>query len=145
MKNLFLTITLALATIVAGAQNFLVVTTYNAPEQGEDFEVSSLTDNLGIGYALNEAWTIGLVSAGDDENGDKNYDLFGRYNWNANTFISVQAPTEETLENLNVGIGYSFVVWKALAIEPNYVISLEEDETTGDREGTFNLGLAYRF
>ena len=94
MKNLFLTVTLALATMVAGAQNFLVVTTYNAPEDGEDFEVSSLTDNLGIGYSINDTWTVGLVSAGEDANGDKQYDLFGRYNWNENVYVSVQAPTE---------------------------------------------------
>jgi len=144
MRNLFLTVTLALATMVAGAQNFLVVTTYNAPEDGEEFEVSSLTDNLGIGYAINDTWTVGLISAGEDENGDKNYDLFGRYNWNENVYVSVQAPTEETTDNLNIGLGYSFVVWKALAIEPNYTISLNEDEN-GEREGTFNLGLAYRF
>ena len=100
---------------------------------------------MGIGYAINDKWTVGLITAGEDSLGDKNYDLFGRYNWNANTYISVQAPTENTTDNLTVGVGYSLVVWKGLAIEPNYSIGLKEDETTGERDGTFNLGLSYRF
>ena len=58
--------------------------------------------------------------------------------------VTVQAPTEEMMDNLTVGVGYSFVVWKGLAIEPNYSLGLKED-ANGDREGTFNLGLAYRF
>jgi hypothetical protein len=144
MKNLFLTVTLACATLFAGAQNFMVITTYNAPEDGADFELSSLTDNMGIGYVLNDTWTVGLIAAGEDSVGDKNYDLFGRYNYNANMFVSVQAPTEEMMDNLTIGLGYSFVVWKALAVEPNYTLGLKED-SNGDREGTFNLGLAYRF
>ena len=144
MRNLFLTLTLACATLFAGAQNFMVITTYNAPEDGADFELSSLTDNMGIGYVLNDTWTVGLIAAGEDSVGDKNYDGFGRYNHNANMFVSVQAPTEEMMDNLTIGLGYSFVVWKTLAIEPNYTMGLKED-TNGDREGTFNLGLAYRF
>ena len=144
MRNLFLTLTLACATLFAGAQNFMVVTTYNAPEDGADFELSSLTDNMGIGYKINDTWTVGLIAAGEDSVGDKNYDLWGRYNWNANMYVSVQAPTEEMMDNLTVGLGYSFNAWKGLYIEPNYSMGLKED-TNGDREGTFNLGLAYRF
>ena len=144
MRNLFLTLTLACATLFAGAQNFMVITTYNAPEDGADFELSSLTDNMGIGYVLNDTWTVGLIAAGEDSIGDKNYDVFGRYNWNANMYVSIQAPTEEMMENLTVGLGYSFQAWKGLYIEPNYTMGLKED-AAGDREGTLNLGLAYRF
>ena len=144
MRNLFLTLTLACATLFAGAQNFMVVTTYNAPEDGADFELSSLTDNMGIGYSINDTWTVGLIAAGEDSVGDKNYDLWGRYNWNANMYVSVQAPTEEMMDNLTVGLGYSFNAWKGLYIEPNYSVGLKEDDN-GEREGTFNLGLAYRF
>ena len=134
MRNLFLTLTLACATLFAGAQNFMVITTYNAPEDGADFELSS----------LNDTWTVGLIAAGEDSIGDKNYDVFGRYNWNANMYVSIQAPTEEMMENLTVGLGYSFQAWKGLYIEPNYTMGLKED-AAGDREGTLNLGLAYRF
>jgi len=145
MRNLFLTLALGFATMFASAQNFMVVTTYNAPEDGAEWEMSSLTDNMGIGYAVNDTWTVGLISAGKDSLGDASYDLFGRYNWNENVYVSIQAPTEEMMDNLTLGLGYSYVVWKGLAVEPNYTVGLKEDELTGDREGTFSLGLAYRF
>ena len=144
MKKLILTSAIALSTLFASAQNFMVVTTYNAPEDGESFEMSNLTDNMGIGYKLNDTWTVGLVTAGEDSTGDKSYDLWGRYNWNANMYVSVQAPTEEMMDNMTVGLGYSFNVWKGLNVEPNYSMGLKEDEN-GEREGTFNLGFSYRF
>ena len=144
MKKLILTSAIALSTLFASAQNFMVVTTYNTPEDGESFEMSNLTDNMGIGYKLNDTWTVGLVTAGEDSTGDKSYDLWGRYNWNANMYVSVQAPTEEMMDNMTVGLGYSFNVWKGLNVEPNYSMGLKEDEN-GEREGTFNLGLSYRF
>ena len=144
MKNLFLTLALGFATLFASAQNFMVVTTYTAPEDGAEWEMSSLTDNMGIGYVLNDTWTVGLVTAGEDSLGDKSYDLWGRYNWNANMYVSVQVPTEEMLDNLTVGIGYSYDVWKGLCVEPNYSLGLKEDEN-GEREGSFKLGLSYKF
>ena len=144
MRNLFLTLTLACATLFAGAQNFMVITTYNAPEDGADFELSSLTDNMGIGYVLNDTWTVGLIAAGEDSIGDKNYDVFGRYNWNANMYVSIQAPTEEMMENLTVGLGYSFQAWKGLYIEPNYTMPVSKDEND-EREGSFKIGIGYRF
>ena len=106
--------------------------------------MASLTDNMGIGYKLNDTWTVGLVTAGEDSLGDKSYDLWGRYNWNANMYVSVQAPTEEMMDNMTIGLGYSLAVWKGLHVEPNYSMGLKEDEN-GEREGTFNLGLSYKF
>ena len=144
MKKLILTSAVALSTLFASAQNFMVVTTYSSPEDGESFEMSNLTDNMGIGYKLNDTWTVGLVTAGEDLLGDKSYDLWGRYNWNANVYVSVQAPTEEMMDNLTLGLGYSYNVWNGLYVEPNYSMGLKEDEN-GEREGTFNLGLSYRF
>jgi len=143
MKNLILTLALAFSTLFASAQ-FMVVTTYQAAEEGESWEMSSLTDNLGLGYTLNDKWTVGFITAGEDSLGESQYDLFGRYNWNADMYISVQAPTEEMMDNLSVGVGYSFNLWKGMYVEPNYSMNLKEDEE-GDRAGKFNLGLAYRF
>ena len=144
MKNLFLTLALGFATLFASAQNFMVVTTYNAAEEGESFEVANLTDNMGIGYKIGDTYVVGLVKNGEDAEGNTNYDLWGRYNWNANMYVAVQAPTEEMMDNLTIGLGYSFAVWNGLHVEPNYSMGLKEDEN-GEREGTFNLGLAYRF
>lgn len=143
MKNLILTLALAFSTLFASAQ-FMVVTTYNTAEEGESWELSSLTDNMGIGYAVNDKWTLGFIKAGEDSLGESSYDLWGRYNWNGDVYISVQAPTEDMMNNLSVGVGYSLNLWKGLNVEPNYSMNLKEDEE-GDRGGVFNLGLSYRF
>ena len=144
MQKLFLTMAVAFSTLIASAQ-FTVVTSYNAPEDGAEWEVSSLTDNMGIGYALNNGkCVIGLVKAGTDSLDEATYDLWGRYNWSENLYVSVQAPTEEMMDNLTVGLGYSYNVWKGLCIEPNYSMGLKEDED-GEREGSFNIGLSYKF
>ena len=134
----------AFSTLIASAQ-FMVVTTYNAPEDGAEWEMTSLTDNLGVGYTLNNGkCVIGLMKAGEDSLGDASYDLWGRYNLKSNLYVSVQAPTEEMIDNLTVGLGYSYNVWKGVCIEPNYSMGLKEDDN-GEREGSFNLGLSYKF
>ena len=144
MKKLFLTMAVAFSTLIASAQ-FMVVTTYNAPEDGAEWEMTSLTDNLGVGYILNNGkCVVGLMKAGQDSLGDASYDLWGRYNLKSNLYVSVQAPTEEMMDNLTVGLGYSYNVWKGVCIEPNYSMGLKEDDN-GEREGSFNLGLSYKF
>ena len=144
MKKLILTMAVVAFTTLFASAQFMVVTSYNAPEDGAEWEMTSLTDNMGIGYAVNDTWTVGVIKAGEDSLGDASYDLWGRYNWNANVYVSVQAPTEEMMDNLTVGIGYSYNVWKGLNFEPNYSMGLKEDEE-GEREGSFNLGLSYKF
>ena len=144
MKKLILTMAVVVFTTLFASAQFMVVTTYNEAAEGEDWELMSLTDNMGIGYAVNDAWTVGFIKAGEDSLGDASYDLWGRYSWNDNVYVSLQAPTEETIDNLNIGIGYSLNVWKGLNVEPNYSMGLNEDEE-GEREGSFNLGLSYRF
>ena len=136
MKKLFLTMTLALATIFASAQ-FMVVTTINMPEDDAEWEMSNITDNMGIGYQLNDKITIGAVKNGD------NYDLFGRYQLKMG-YLSVQAPTEDMADNLKLGVGYSLHVWNSLYVEPNYSMPIKENDE-GNREGEFKLGIAYRF
>ena len=56
----------------------------------------------------------------------------------------VVAPTEEATDNLSVGVGYSLNVWKGLNVEPNYTMNASADDD-GERNGSFNLGLSYRF
>ena len=134
----------AFSTLIASAQ-FTVVTSYVAPEDGAEWEVSSLTDNMGIGYALNSGkCVVGLIKAGTDSLDEATYDLWGRYNLKNSLYVSVQAPMEEMMDNLTVGLGYSYNVWKGLCIEPNYSMGLKEDED-GEREGSFNIGLSYKF
>ena len=140
MKNLIMTLAVAILTTFAASAQFMVVTTVNTPDSdlNEEWGTTNFTDNMGIGYMVNDKCIAGIVKAGED------YDLWGRYLWNANLFVSVQAPTEEMMDNLTVGLGYSFDVWKGLHVEPNYSMGLNEDEN-GERDGTFNLGLSYKF
>ena len=136
MNKLFLTMTLAFVTMFASAQ-IMVITTVEQPADDAEWEMSNFTDNLGIGYQLNDKITIGAIKNGED------YDLWGRYQLKMG-YLSVQAPTEEMTDNLNIGVGYSLKVWNELYIEPNYSMPLNED-TEGNREGEFKIGVAYKF
>ena len=135
MKKMFLTMTLALVTMFASAQ-IMVITTVEQPADDAEWEMSNFTDNLGIGYQLNEKITIGAIRSGED------YDLWGRYQLKM-VYLSVQAPTEEMTDNLNVGVGYSLKVWNSVYVEPSYSMPLKEDGE-GNRERAFKLGIAYR-
>ena len=77
MKKLFLTAVVALFTLVASAQ-FMVVTTYdNDLEENAD----KITANMGIGYMVNDVFTIGLAKNGLAAEGeDDKYNLWARYN-----------------------------------------------------------------
>ena len=125
----------AFATIIASAQ-FSVITTVNTPDENEEWQVSSLTDNMGIGYQVNSKIMVGAVKSGED------YNLFGRYYFN-DIYVSLQAPTDSMTDNLKLGVGYSYNVWKSLYIEPNYTMPVREDEA-GEREGTLNLSVSYK-
>ena len=132
---MFLTMTLAFVSMFASAQ-FMVITTIDQPEENAEWEMSNFTDNIGIGYQLNDKITIGAIKNGED------YDLWCRYQLKMG-YLSVQAPTEEMTDNLNIGVGYSLKVWDKLYVEPNYSMPLKED-AEGNREGAFKLGIAYR-
>ena len=90
MKKLILTSAIAFATLFASAQNFMVLTTYDGDQEET---MDKITQNFGVGYALNDTWTLGVLTAGEDSLGDATYDLWARYNMNGNTYVSIQAPT----------------------------------------------------
>jgi hypothetical protein len=139
MKKTILTLVIAvIATIGASAQNFMVVTTYDSPAEGESNSVDNFTNNLGIMYKCAQHCSVGLTK------NDEEYDLIGRYNYSDNIYVSLQAPTEETFNNLSIGLGYSLLAWKGLCLEPNYTMPVNADDN-GDRKGSFNLGLSYSF
>ena len=133
MKKLFLTMTLAFATIIASAQ-FMIVTNINQPADDAEWEVSNFTDNMGIGYQLNDDMIIGVTKNGDD------YNLFGRYIVNQGIYASVQAPTDSITNAANIGVGYSLNVWDKLYIEPSYSMPMKDNSG-----GEFKVGVAYRF
>ena len=132
---MFLTMVLAFVTIVSSAQ-FMVVTTIDQPEENAEWEMSNITDNLGIGYQFENGITIGAMKNGEE------YDLWGRYQLKMG-YLSVQAPTEEITDNLKVGVGYSLKIWNELYIEPNYSMPVKED-AEGNREGEFKVGISYK-
>ena len=132
MKKMFLTMALAFTTMFASAQ-FMVVTTIDQPEEDAKWEMSNVTNNMGIGYMVNEKMTIGLVKNGEE------YYMWGRYYF-SNCYAIVQAPTEEMVDNMTFGIGYSMKVWNDLYFDPSYMMSTKEDS-----EGEFKLGLSYKF
>ena len=149
MKKLFLTAVVALSTLVASAQ-FMVVTTYdNDQEENAD----KITANLGIGYMVSDALTVGIARGsehaheGHDHDEDEDtYDLWVRYNIAQveGAYASLQMPTEDGSDNMSIGLGFAFNVWNGLYVEPNFTMPTSEDDD-GDREGAFNLGLSYRF
>ena len=135
MKKLFLTYILVFTTLLASAQ-FMVVTTVDMPEGNESWGVESFTNNLGIGYGVNDNIVIGAVKSGED------YDLWGRYIIN-DMYISMQTSMDST-ENMRVGLGYSVELGKKLYVEPNYSMRMKENDE-GERNGEFKLGVAYKF
>jgi len=142
MKKVLLTAVVTLSTLVASAQ-FMVVTTYD----GDQIEnADKLTTNLGVGYVVNDDFTVGLAKGAVNAEGDDTYDLWARYNLSMmeGAYVGLQMPTKDGSENMSIGLGFSFNVWNGLYVEPNYTMPTSEDDN-GDREGSFNFGLSYRF
>ena len=142
MKKILLTAVVALSTLVASAQ-FMVVTTYDGDQEEN---ADKLTANMGLGYVVSDAFTVGLAKGAVNAEGDDTYDLWARYNLSMmeGAYVSLQMPTKDGSEDMNVGLGFSFNVWNGLYVEPNYTMPTSEDDN-GDREGSFNFGLSYRF
>ena len=144
MTKLFLTMTLALCTMIASAQ-FSVITTITSVEE-ENETTYNATDMLGIGYQVSEKLMIGCT-----RNGDDNYDVLGRYTltngiWGTvvYNYIEDYAEDADLMETLNLGVGYSFKVWDNLYVDPNYTMPAKADED-GEREGSLNLSISYKF
>ena len=139
MTKLFLTMTLAFSTMIASAQ-FSALTTVSETTDS----TWSVTEKLGVGYQVNEKLMVGITMDGEDK-----YELLARYDlhhglW-ATCVYNYEADAEgELMDKMDVGVGYSIKVWKGLHFDPNYTLSLKEDEA-GDREGNLNLGVTYKF
>ncbi len=147
---------MALMGFMASAQ-FMVTTNLDFGGD-EGFEFSSLTDNLGFGYSVNDAFMVGMTMA--DASADSiavaEMQLLVRYYYNENLFISLTTPwsVETDLDNspfdfARIGAGYSFNVMKNINIEPSYTLYISEWENleTGEvsRRGKFNLGVSANF
>ena len=162
MKKVLLTTVTILTTICASAQ-FMALSTLNKVEGIDPIKPSTtevyegelcpttdtddsynITDKIGIGYQVNEKLMVGVT-----KDGDENYELVGRYAikdafW-ATCIYNYEKDSETDLtDKLEVGVGYSYNIWKGIYIDPNYVLPIKEDEN-GEREGSFNLSFSYKF
>ena len=141
MTKLFLTMTLAFCTMIASAQ-YSVLTTVTSVEEADE-TTYNVTDKLGVGYQVNEKLMVGLTMDGED-----NYELLGRYSlmngiWGTCVYNHDDSDTE-LMDRVDLGLGYSFKVWNNLYVDPNYTMPAKAD-ANGDREGTLNLGVSYKF
>ena len=140
MNKLFLTIALAFSTTIASAQ-FSVLTTLT--ENADS--AWTITDKIGVGYNLNDCTMIGITTDGEDK-----YELLARYVvhksglWVTGVYNYNADDESELIDKMELGVGYSFKIWDKLYVDPNYTLSLKEDEE-GDREGTLNLSVSYKF
>ena len=139
MNKLFLTMALAFSTLIASAQ-FSVITTVS--ENADS--AWTITEKLGVGYDVNEKLMVGLTMDGEDK-----YELLGRYTlmngiWGTCVYNHDADSEAELMDNMEVGLGYSFKVWNNLYVDPNYTMPVKENEA-GEREGTLNLSVSYKF
>ena len=142
MNKLFLTMTLALFTTVASAQ-YSVMTTVTSIEDEAGETTYNATDKIGVGYQVNEKLMVGLTMDGEDK-----YELLGRYAlmngiWGACVYNYTKDSEAELMDNMELGLGYSFKVWDKLYFNPNYTMPAKANEA-GEREGAFNLSVSYK-
>jgi len=141
MTKLFLTMTLAFCTLVASAQYSVLTTVTSVEEESET--TYNVTDKLGVAYQVSEKLMVGLTMDGEDK-----YELLGRYAlmngvWGTCVYNYEADSETELMDNMELGLGYSFKVWDKLYIEPNYTMPAKADEA-GEREGTLNLSVSYK-
>ena len=138
MNKLFLTMLFAFSTMIASAQ-FVGLTTLN---EGTD-STWNVTDKIGIGYVVNEKLMVAATMHGEDA-----YELSGRYDvyngvWATCVYNYEKDSEAELKDKLELGVGYSFNVWKNLYVDPYYVMPVKED-AEGNREGELRLGISYK-
>ena len=138
MNKLFLTMLFAASTTLASAQ-FVGLTTLN---EGTD-STWNVTDKIGVGYVVNEKLMVAATMDGEDA-----YELLGRYDvyngvWATCIYNYEKDSETELKDKLELGLGYSFNVWKKLYVDPYYVMPVKED-AEGNREGEFRLGISYK-
>ena len=74
MKKVFFTAALAMTTLFASAQ-FMVITTIQEKSDDADgsFEMEQITDQIGLGYMLNDNITVGVQRTGENIDGDTEF------------------------------------------------------------------------
>ena len=143
MNKLFLTVALAFSTMIASAQ-YQVMTTVTSTEDEAGETTYNATDKIGVGYLVNDKLMVGLTLDGEDK-----YEVVGRYAlmngvWGTCVYNYDADSDAELMDKVELGLGYSFKVWNNLYVDPNYTMPLKED-ADGNREGSLNLSVSYKF
>jgi len=143
MTKLFLTMTLAFSTMIASAQ-YSAMTTITSVEDEAGESTYNVTDKIGVGYQISEKLIVGVTMDGEDK-----YELLGRYSlmngvWGTCVYNYMADSETELMDNIELGLGYSFKVWDNLYVDPNYTMPAKANEA-GEREGTLNLSVSYKF
>ena len=138
MNKLFLTMLFAFSTMIASAQ-FVGLTTLN---EGTD-STWNVTDKIGVGYIVSEKLMLEATMDGEDA-----YELLGRYDiyngvWATCIYNYEKDSEAELKDKMELGLGYSFNVWNKLYVDPYYVMPMKEN-SEGNREGEFRLGISYK-
>ena len=138
MNKLFLTMLFAFSTTLASAQ-FVGLTTFNEAADS----TWNVTDKIGVGYIVNEKLMVAATMDGEDA-----YELLGRYDvynglWATCIYNYEKDSEAEMKDKMEIGVGYSLNVWKELYVDPYYVVPMKED-SEGNREGEFRLGISYK-
>ena len=136
MNKLFLTMLFSVATMLASAQITVMAT---VTEVNDEY---NFTDNLAVGYNVNDMLMIGLEMDGEDK-----YEVMARYAFANNCWAYGSFDTEgegEYMDRVDLGVGYSINILDNLYIDPNYTISMNKN-SDDEYEGNFNLTLSYRF
>jgi len=137
--------TLAFCTMIASAQ-YSVLTTVTSMEDEAGETTYNATDKLGVGYQVNEKLMVGLTKDGEDK-----YELLGRYLvgngiWGVCVYNYDADSKAETLDKLDLGLGYSIKVWDNLYFDPSYTVSLGDHRNKdNETEGVLNVSLSYKF
>ena len=138
MNKLFLTMLFAFSTTLASAQ-FVGLTTLNEAADS----TWNVTDKIGVGYIVNEKLMVAATMDGEDA-----YELLGRYDvynglWATCIYNYEKDSEAEMKDKMEIGVGYSLNVWKELYVDPYYVVPMKEN-SEGNREGEFRLGISYK-
>ena len=80
MKKTILTTVIALFCLSASAQ-YRVMSNVNQPTEDESWGMENFTDNMGVGYQVNNEVMIGFMQNGDD------YDFVGRDSLSDNMYL----------------------------------------------------------
>lgn len=152
MKNLILTLALAVATTVganaqevAEAANCCATTTFENTKGDWYIGTGDITNTAWtelsisptIGYAFADNYMVGMSLSQADSTADLELGLSGRYFYKG--FFGYASLADFDFERINLGVGKMFTLGKNMYIDPRVVYNLGEETTN------LQIGFGLRF